>query len=91
MYKAFRGKGYDYLILLIVVVYRTMENKNRLNRFWTQKSMNKWTRAKTLKLAKTELWFFALHFLFNEIYLPIKFCIDISYSFRVMSLVKFKV
>jgi hypothetical protein len=43
-------------------------------------------RAKTPKLGKAELWFFALHF-----YLIIKFCDDISYSFRVLSRIKFKV
>jgi hypothetical protein len=44
----------------------------------------------TLKLGKTELWFFNNALLLNEIYLPTKFHVDISHTFRVMSRTKFK-
>jgi hypothetical protein len=38
----------------------------------------------TPKLGNTELWFFYNILLLNEIYLPTKFYVDISYSFRVI-------
>jgi hypothetical protein len=47
--------------------------------------------AITPKLGKTELWFFCTAILPNEIYLPTKFHVDISYKFRAMSRTKFKV
>jgi hypothetical protein len=43
------------------------------------------------ELGKAELRFLCTAHLLNEIYLPIKFHVDTSYSFRVMSWTKFKV
>jgi hypothetical protein len=48
-------------------------------------------RAITPKIGKIELWFFCTALLFNEIYLPTEFHVDISYSIRVISGTKFKV
>jgi hypothetical protein len=43
------------------------------------------------KLDKAELRLLSTAHLLNEIYLPIKFYVDTSYTFRVMSRTKFKV
>jgi hypothetical protein len=48
-------------------------------------------RKITPKLGKTELWFFNNALLRNEISLPTKFHVDISYTFKIMSRTKFKV
>jgi hypothetical protein len=48
-------------------------------------------RAIIQKLGKAELRFLCTTHLLNEIYLPTKFHVDTSYSFRVMSWSKFKV
>ena len=50
----------------------------------TKVKSEKLQRAITQKLSKQELWFFCTALLLNEIYLPMKFQIDISYSLRVM-------
>jgi hypothetical protein len=47
-------------------------------------------RAITPKLGKAEIPLLGTAQLPNEIYLPTKFHVDISYSFRVMSYTKFK-
>jgi hypothetical protein len=43
-------------------------------------------RAITPKLGKTELWFLCTVHLLNEMYLPTKLHVGISYSFRVVYL-----
>jgi hypothetical protein len=48
-------------------------------------------RKITPKLGKAELWFLCTAHLLNEIYLPTKFHVDISYHLRVMTQIKFKV
>ena len=45
-------------------------------------------RAITPKLYNKELWFLRNALLLNEIYLPMKFHVDTSYSFPVMANVK---
>jgi hypothetical protein len=47
-------------------------------------------RAITPKLDKTELWFFCTALPVNEIYLPTKIHVNISYSLKLMSQTKFK-
>jgi hypothetical protein len=56
----------------------------------SSKSTNK-QRAIIQNLGKEELRFLCTAILLNEIYLPTKFHVDTSYSFRVMSRTKFKV
>jgi hypothetical protein len=56
----------------------------------TGKYIKKCTKDKNSKIRQGRVMFFCTALLFNEIYLSIKFCDDISYSFRGMSRVKFK-
>jgi hypothetical protein len=73
------------------------ENNNRLNRvMFPEKVLDtgkykKINKGKNSKIKQGKVMFFCTALLFNEIYLSIKLCDDISYSFRVMSWVKFKV
>jgi hypothetical protein len=69
------------------------------NRFWTQvsiplvvselchsQSSKSENEQRTItQLGNTELWFFCTALLSNEIYLPTKFHVVISYTFRVMT------
>jgi hypothetical protein len=47
-------------------------------------------RGDNSKMRLTELWFFCIVLLLNEIYLSTMFHVDISYGFRVMFQPKFK-
>jgi len=58
---------------------------------WTKFKVWNKQRAITPKLGKAELWLLSNALLLNEIYLPTKFEVDISCSFRLMSRTKFKV